>query len=214
MMPDLSVTTQFSERKMRKALPVFMCSLLVLGVAGFWRARASATAAGAGAPQFDAAGKLLRPEGYRSWVFLSSGFGMSYSQKADGPQKFTNVFVTPSSHEYYVAHGKWPDKTMFVLEEYDSTSRGSINKHGTYQTEFAGMDVEVKDEGRFPDKWAYFGFEGEDKSASAITPGKNACWKCHDQNAAVEHSFVQFYPELLKIARSKGTIKPSVHLVD
>jgi len=28
----------------------------------------------------------------------------------------------------------------------------------------------------------------------------------------VEHSFVQFYPELLKVAREKGTIKPTVHL--
>jgi Cytochrome P460 len=199
---------------MRKTLPVLICSLFALAVAGFWRARASASATAPGVPQFDANGRLLRPEGYRHWFFLSSGFGMSYSQKADGPQMFTNVFVTPSSYEYYVSNGKWPDKTMFVLEEYNSTSQGSINKHGSYQTEFAGLDVEVKDEGRFPDKWAYFALKGEDKSAKAITPGQNACWKCHDQNAAVEHSFVQFYPELLKIARSKGTIKPTVHLGD
>ena len=38
------------------------------------------------------------------------------------------------------------------------------------------------------------------------------CWNCHDENAAVEHSFAQFYPELLKIAREKGTIKLTVHL--
>jgi len=44
------------------------------------------------------------------------------------------------------------------------------------------------------------------------TPSKNDCWKCHDQNAAVEHSFVQFYPELLKIARAKSTLKPGVRL--
>ena len=75
-----------------------------------------------------------------------------------------------------------------------------------------GLDVEIKDESRFPDKWAYFGFSNSAKTASATTPSKNACWKCHDQNAAVEHSFVQFYPELLKVAREKGTIKPGLHL--
>ena len=75
-----------------------------------------------------------------------------------------------------------------------------------------GLDVEVKDEERFADKWAYFGFDAAEKAASAATPSKNDCWKCHDENAAVEHSFVQFYPELLKVAREKGTIKPTVHL--
>jgi hypothetical protein len=165
-------------------------------------------------PQFTADGKLVRPEGYRKWVYVSSGYGMSYSQSPDGMQMFTNVFVTPAAYDYFAANGKWPDKTMFVLELYESTSRGSINKHGSYQTQFSGLDVEVKDEARFADKWAYFNFGGATKSAGADTPSKNDCWKCHEQNAAVEHSFVQFYPELLKIARAKRTIKPGVRLDD
>ena len=164
------------------------------------------------APQFTAEGKLVRPGGYRKWVFVSSGYGMSYSQSPSGTQMFTNVFVTPAAYDYFAANGKWSDKTMFVLEVYGSTSRGSINKHGSYQTELSGLDVEVKDESRFADKWAYFNFSETAKTASADTPSKNECWKCHEQNAAVEHSFVQFYPELLKIAHAKGTIKPGVRL--
>ena len=164
------------------------------------------------APQFTSDGKLVRPAGYRKWVYVSSGYGMSYSQSPGGMQMFTNVFVSPSSYDSFVANGKWPDKTMFVLEVYGSTSRGSINKHGSYQTDLSGLDVEVKDEARFADKWAYFNFSETAKSASADTPSRNDCWKCHEQNAAVEHSFVQFYPELLKIARAKGTIKPGVRL--
>jgi Cytochrome P460 len=164
------------------------------------------------APQFTTEGKLVRPEGYRKWVYVSSGFGMSYSQSPNGMQMFTNVFVTPAAFDYFEANGKWPDKTMFVLEVYASTSRGSINKHGSYQTEFSGLDVEVKDEARFADKWAYFNFSETSKIAGADTPSRNDCWKCHEQNAAVEHSFVQFYPELLKIARAKGTIKPGLRL--
>jgi hypothetical protein len=165
------------------------------------------------AGQFTSDGKLVRPEGYRRWVYVSSGFGMSYNPDAggNGAPAFTNVFVAPEAYDYFLAHGAWPDKTMFVLEIYGSTSHGSINQKGSYQESLVGLDVEVKDESRFPDKWAYFGFNNTAKTASAMTPGKNDCWNCHHQNAAVEHSFVQFYPELLKIAREKGTIKPAAH---
>jgi len=199
---------------MRKIFAVALTGLVIAALT--IRVSHIQTAGGSVAgPQFTADGKLVRPEGYRRWVFVSSGLGMSYSQKAsDDMQMFTNVFVNPASYDYFLVHGTWPDKTIFVLELYGSTSQGSINKHGNYQTGFMGLDVEVKDETRFADKWAYYGFNSNEKAASPNTPGKNDCWQCHDQNAAVEHSFVQFYPELLKVAREKGTIKPTVHLED
>ena len=188
------------------ALLLVTASLLMLSTAR--KSHADATPG----PQFTADGKLLRPEGYRRWVFVSSGYAMSYSQTPDGMEMFTNVFVTPGAYDYYSANGKWPDKTMFVLEVYGSASHGSINKSGKYQDAFIAVEAEVKDESRFPDKWAYFEFGQDRRSVAATTPSQNACWRCHEQNAAVEHSFVQFYPELLKVAREKGTIKPSVHL--
>ena len=188
---------------------------LFLGLLAFQESRSQTSASATPGPQFTADGKLVRPEGYRRWVYVSSGLGMSYSQKAsDSMQMFTNVFVNPASYEYYLGHGTWPDKTIFVLELYGSTSQGSINKHGNYQKNFMGLDVEVKDEKRFADKWAYFGFDSGETAAGPIAPGKNDCWQCHDANAAVEHSFVQFYPELLKVAKEKSTIKPTVHLED
>jgi hypothetical protein len=196
---------------MRKVLLVLAFGLTVATV-GLSLKRGTASASALDVPQFGADGKLVRPVDYRRWVYVSSGYGMSYSQQDDGMQVFTNVFVKPASYDYFLANGKWPDKTVFVLEEYGSTSQGSINKHGSYQTGFMGLDVEVKDEARFKDKWAYFNFQGSQQTAGSITPSRNACWKCHDQNAAVEHSFVQFYPELLKVAQAKGTIKPTVHL--
>jgi hypothetical protein len=35
------------------------------------------------------------------------------------------------------------------------------------------------------------------------------CYSCHSQHAAVDTTFVQFYPTLLPIARAKGTISAS-----
>jgi hypothetical protein len=170
--------------------------------------------AGTPGPQFTSDGKLVRPAGYRKWVFLSSGYGMSYSESASASDHlmFTNVFVPPADYDYFLEHGTWPDKTTFVLEIYGSQSKGSINQHGHFQTELMGLDVEVKDSARFPDKWAYFGFDAGQPSSEAVSPGKNDCWTCHDQNAAVEHTFVQFYPALLTVAKNKKTIKDGVKL--
>ncbi len=162
--------------------------------------------------QFDTNGNLLRPEGYRRWAYLSSGYGMSYSAGSNGEPQFTNVFVNPTAYEYFLAQGTWPEKAIFVLEEYNSSSHGSINKSGRFQQSLAGLVVEVKDKPRFADQWAYFSFGADGKTASAMTPGKNACWNCHEESGAVNHTFVQFYPELLAIARVKHTVKPGLKL--
>jgi hypothetical protein len=68
-----------------------------------------------------------------------------------------------------------------------------------------GLAVEVKDQERFPDTWAYFGFGADEKTAAA-NPKQN-CWVCHENNAAVEHSFVQFYPTLKPLAQKFGTYR-------
>jgi len=149
--------------------------------------------------------KLVRPEGYREWIFLSSGLGMNYNPSANEREMFTNVFVPQWRYREFLATGKWPDKTMFVVEDRGSETKGSINKTGHFQTDLHGMGVEVKDEARFPDKWAYFNF-GADTKTAAANP-KAACWQCHNDNAAVEHTFVQFYPTLKPVAQKFGTYR-------
>jgi hypothetical protein len=61
----------------------------------------------------------------------------------------------------FLASGRWPDKTVFVLEERASATKGSINRGGHYQTDLAGLAASVKDEKRFPERWAYFSFAKE-----------------------------------------------------
>ena len=162
----------------------------------------------AATPQYTADHKLLRPESYREWIYLSSGLGMNYSPVSMGEDMFTNVFVPQWAYQVFLKSGKWPEKTMFVVEERNSQSRGSINRHGKYQTEVMGMGVEVKDSSQFPEPWAYFNFGENTKSAKANP--KAACFQCHEDHAAVEHSFVQFYPTLKPVAKKFGTYKQSV----
>lgn len=155
-------------------------------------------------PQYRKDNQLLRPDNYRNWIYLSSGLNMNYSPMPGGHDMFTNVFVPQYSYQEFLKSGKWPDKTMFVVEERGATSKGSINKQGHFQTDLMGIGVEVKD-AKSPDKWAYFAFGESDKSAAANP--KAACWQCHEDHAAVEHSFVQFYPTLKPIAKKFGTYK-------
>lgn len=168
-------------------------------------------AGGSTVPRYTADGKLMLPEDYRDWIFVSSGLGMNYGPAGGDAPAFTNVFVAPPAYRHYLATGHWPDKTMFVLEVYSAASHGSINKQGNYQDAMLGVESEVKDESRFPEKWAYFGFGTDGKTASKI-PQSN-CWSCHNQNGAVENTFTQFYPTLLRTAYSMNTVKPSIHLL-
>jgi len=157
-------------------------------------------------------GKLVRPEDYREWVYLSSGLGMNYNAASGGPELFTNVFVPQWAYRAFLASGTWPEKTMFVLEERSSENKGSINKAGHFQGDLKGLAMEVKDAARFPDKWAYFSFSADGKTANPMSGPKDACWTCHNDNAALEHTFVQFYPTLKPVAEKFGTYRQRADL--
>ncbi len=160
-------------------------------------------------PEYTSDGELKLPEHYREWVYLTTGFNMSYNPAMRmGHDLFDNVFVDPASYKAFVETGTWPDKTTLVLEVRGAEGKGSINQTGNYQgTEVMGLEVHVKDEARFPGKWAFFGFD--DGKTGKIFPQGAECYTCHTAHAAVDTTFVQFYPTLLPIAKSKGTLSAS-----
>jgi hypothetical protein len=161
-------------------------------------------------PKFVQGNELVRPEGYREWIYLSSGLGMNYSPRSQpGEPQFTNVFVRPEAYRQFIKSATWPNGTLFVLEERDSSTQGSINKGGHFQTKLTGLAAEVKDASRFPEKWAFFAFvdaQGKLKDTAKALP-KSACWTCHNAHGAVDNTFVQFYPTLKEVAQSKGTFR-------
>jgi hypothetical protein len=160
------------------------------------------------ASQFTNDGKLKAPEDYRTWIYLSTGFDMSYTAGARKPEHhmFDNVFVPQESYAVFLKTGTWPEGTMLALEGREGKSKGSINHDGNFQsTEVMGFEVHVKDSKRFANGWAFFRFSGEGKPGVMI-PTTADCYSCHGQHAAVDTTFVQFYPTLLPIAKIKGTL--------
>jgi hypothetical protein len=145
---------------------------------------------------YTADGKLQYPKDYRTWVYLSTGLDMSYSERTGDLNQhlFDSVFVDRASYDAYQRTGTWPDKTIFMLEVRKGASRGSINKAGVYQTEVVGREVHVKDTARFKSGWAFFPFNSE--APSQALPQTSGCNTCHEQHGAVDTTFVQFYPTL------------------
>jgi hypothetical protein len=187
--------------------------VLVVAVLTQSGVRAQQNAAAADGPQFTAANELMRPTDFREWIFVTSGLGMTYNEAAPGAParvpNFTNVYVNPSSYRSFMKTGQWPEKTMFILEIRASQSEGSINKGGNFQAGLSAIEVSVKDSARYPGKWAYFDFGRgtELKDKVVALPTTQSCYACHSANAAVDNTFVQFYPTLLEVAREKNTLR-------
>ena len=191
---------------MFRAVVVTWIAVLATVVASTPRMAAQQPAADGPSLQND--GVLAFPENYREWMFLSAGLGMNYGPNAPAagqPQSFTNVYVNPSSYRAFMKTGAWPDRTMFVLEIRGSATEGSINRSGFYQTAVRAIEANVKD-ARLPGGWGFFNF-GNKTAAVAALPQSATCYTCHAENTAVEHTFVQFYPSLMDVAKRMGTVK-------
>ena len=156
---------------------------------------------------FTADGKLEFPKDYRNWIFLSAGLDMTYGPNAPmaGHHMFDNVFVDRAAHDAFLKTGRWPEGSIFVLEIRGGQGEGSINKSGFFQTNLMAVEVHVKDK-RYPSGWAFFGFNPRTPVAVQALPQTSACNQCHEKNAAVDTTFVQFYPTLLPVAKDKKTL--------
>ena len=166
-------------------------------------------------PAYTEDGRLLPQRDYREWVYLSSGLDMSYTPRgtsamnghaqthAQSPSQFDNVFVNPEAYRSFLQAGTWPDKTTLVLEVRGAESNASINQAGRSQgRELLGVEVHVKDQAR--GGWSFYEFSGP--TPAKRVPQEAECYACHRDHAAVDTTFVQFYPTLLPLAEQKHTL--------
>lgn len=160
-------------------------------------------------PRYTAAGDLQVPARFREWVFLSSGLDMNYNPiaAAAGHSTFENVFVNPAAYRSFLRSGTWPDKTMFMLEIRAAAGATSINRNGQTQSEqVLGRELHVKD-ARLDGGWGFFAAADSGRGIPIKRPAD--CYACHEAHAAVDTTFVQFYPTLLPVAKAKGTLSPA-----
>jgi hypothetical protein len=149
---------------------------------------------------------LLRPEGYREWVFVGSSTGLNYMpnpapSSANSATDFKNVYINPAAYREFTRTGKFPEGTVMVLEIASAANKNEPGLQGSYGDKYIALEASVKDSKRFSGGWAYFGFTGMD--GKTLTKAKpfpdSACQSCHQQKAATDLVFTQFYPVLNSI---------------
>ena len=159
------------------------------------------------APVFEGKTTLVRPVNYREWVFVGSSRGLSYAQNppASPPsggmgEMYHNVYIKPEAYREFAKTGKFPEGTVLAMEMASADTKREPGLQGSYEKEFVGLEVSVKDSSRFEDGWAYFNFSngmGSSYKAKAEPfPRSAGCVSCHKQNAETDNVFTQFYPVL------------------
>jgi hypothetical protein len=152
---------------------------------------------------FEGKDTLLRPEGYREWVFVGSSTGLNYMpnpapSSANSATDFKHVYINPAAYREFIRTGKFPEGTMMILEIASAANKNEPGLQGSYGDKYIALEASVKDSKRFPGGWAYFGFIGMDGKALAKAKPfpDSACHSCHQQKAATDLVFTQFYPVL------------------
>lgn len=153
-------------------------------------------------PRYDAARDMVRPEGYRQWVFVGAALGLRYAEdgepeEGDGPGSFHNVYVQPEAYAYFMDHDVFPEKTILAMETYETGTREPKAEltGGYFEDTMSGFSVAVKDSERFDETWGYVSF-GDAETATPFP--KERCYDCHAEHAATDNVFTQFYPILRK----------------
>ena len=145
---------------------------------------------------------MLRPEGYREWIFVGSSLGLEYNPKDEKQtsksSEYKNIYLNPAAYREFAKTGKFPEGTVFVLETASSETKKEPGLQGSFQKDYTGLSAAVKDSQRFKEGWAYFRFsEGAGKLKPNAKPiAKESCYDCHREHGAIDNVFTQFYPVL------------------
>jgi hypothetical protein len=158
---------------------------------------------------FDKEGNALRPTGYREWIYV--GTPLTPNDLNNGHAAFPEfhvVYIDPASYKAYEKTGKFPEGTVMVKELILVGDRKAPSGNGYFMDGFYGLECAVKDSKRFPKEpgnWAFFSFTnpGHPPNAKAKAKTTDACNVCHQQNAADDWVYTQYYP-VLKAAKKGG----------
>jgi len=150
-------------------------------------------------PRYDDGGDLLLPDGFESWVFVGSSLGLTYGPEPPSHDMFHNVYIEPSAYQHYVETGAFPDQTMLAMTLYGAREKTHFGS-GLFSGDFHGLEIAVKDVGRFDEEWSYYAFSGSSGRADRASRFERAsCHDCHVEHAKDDNVFVQYYPVIRRV---------------
>jgi Cytochrome P460 len=159
-------------------------------------------------PRFNAKGELIRPEGWREWIYVGTPLTPNSLNPPEAAfPEFHSVYIDPKSWEHYKATGEFRDGTMLAKELASVASTQATSGKGFFMGELIGFEIAYKSSEHFPDdpgNWAYFSFghHPEPYDQTAAKQPVLACAACHSASAAQDNVFIQYYP-VIRAARPK-----------
>ncbi len=151
--------------------------------------------------EFAADGKLKRPEGYRKWIYVGTPLTPNDLNDGEAPfPEFHAVYIDPDSFAHYEKTGEFRDGTVMIKELIGVGDHEATSGKGYFMANFTGLEAAIKDSKRFKDEpghWAYFSFGHKYPLKKEVAKNSVAsCNKCHQDSAATDYVFSQYYPVL------------------
>jgi len=185
-------------------LAVFV-AVLALSFAG----QVTADESGKYKASFTKDGELIRPAGWREWVFVGSPLTPNSLNGGAAPfPEFHSVYIDPKSWAHWKKTGEFREGTMFAKELTLVGDTAATSGKGFFNGELQGFEIAHKDTKKYSketDGWAYysFGHKAEPYENSAAAMPTAACAACHTAAAADDMVFTQYYP-ILRAAKDAG----------
>lgn len=166
--------------------------------------------AGKSYTKFDSRNNLVRPTGYREWIYVGAPVTPNDMNKGKAAfPEFHNVYIDPVSWKHWKQSGKFKDGTIIVKELVSVGSKKTFSGNGYFMGEYIGLEAMVKSKKNFPKadgNWGFFRFTNDNyiglKKSASVLPQKS-CLSCHTPNAQYDNVFIQHYP-VLRAGKAKG----------
>ncbi len=159
--------------------------------------------------EFTADGELIRPSGWREWVFVGSPLTPnSLNGGTAAFPEFHSVYIDPDSWAHWKETGEFREGTMLAKELTLVGATAATSGTGFFNGDLQGFEIAHKDSTRYSkdtDGWAYysFGHKPEPYADTTAAMPTAACAACHTAAAADDMVFTQYYP-ILKAAKDAG----------
>lgn len=159
--------------------------------------------------EFTANGELVRPAGWREWIFVGSPLTPNSMNGGEAAfPEFHSVYIDPDSWEHWKKTGTFREGTMIAKELTLVGATAATSGLGFFNGDLQGFEIAHKDSGRYGDDtdgWGYytFGHHAEPYADTAAAQPIVACAACHTAAAADDMVFTQYYP-ILRAAKAAG----------
>ena len=159
--------------------------------------------------EFTTDGELIRPSGWREWVFVGSPLTPNSLNGGEAAfPEFHSVYIDPDSWAHWKETGEFREGTMLAKELTLVGATAATSGIGFFNGDLQGFEIAHKDSTRYSKDtggWAYYSFGHKPEPYADTTAAMPiaACAACHTAAAADDMVFTQYYP-ILKAAKDAG----------